>query len=83
MRAVVHLPLISHQLVPWPHRDVDAAAVRITFLMRVVRLLNGDIAAIDVVTKFVEACGVLQNEIVDLVRFFQTPVRDLNRQLHN
>src|SRR5262249_56102920 len=24
-----------------------------------------------------------QNEIVDLVRFFQTPIRYLNRQLHN
>jgi hypothetical protein len=26
---------------------------------------------------------VIQNEIVDLVRLFQTPIRDLNRQLHN
>jgi hypothetical protein len=26
---------------------------------------------------------MFENEIVDLVRFFQTPVRDFNRQLHD
>jgi hypothetical protein len=51
--------------------------------MRVIRLLDGHIAAVDVVAKFFEPCGVIQNEIVDLVRFFQTPIRYLNRQLHD
>ena len=50
--------------------------------MRVIGLLNGDIAAVDVVAKSFQSRCIIQNEIVDLVRFFQTPVSDLNRQLH-
>ncbi len=83
VRAVVHLPFISDELVPRPHGHVDTAPVWITFVMGVIGLLDGHIAAVDVVAKFVEPCGIFQNETVDLVRFFQTPVRDLNRQLHD
>ena len=83
MRAVVHLLFISDQLVATRHRHVDSASVRISLLMRVIRLLDGHIAAVDVVAKFFKPRGVIQNEIVDLVRFFQTPIRDLNRQLHD
>jgi hypothetical protein len=46
-------------------------------------LLDGDIASVDMVAKFLQSLGVIQNEIVDLVRFVQTPIRDLNRQLHD
>ena len=83
VRAVVHLPFICDELVATRHSHIDAAPVRITFLMGVIGLLDRHIAAVDVVAKFFEPCGIFQNEIVDLVRFFQTPVRELNRQLHN
>ena len=62
---------------------INPAPVRISLLVRVICLFDGHIAAVDVVAKFLEPCGVIQNEIVDLVRFFQTPIRDLNRQLHD
>jgi hypothetical protein len=81
--AVVHLPFVSDQLVAPRHRHIDTASVWIAFLMRVIGLLNGHVAAVDVVAKFFESRRIFQNEIVDLVRFFQTPVRDLNRQLHD
>jgi len=83
VRAVVHLPFISNQLVASRHSHIDAAAIRISFVMRVVGLLDGHVAAVDVVAKFLKSRCIFQNEIVDLVRFFQTPVRELNRQLHN
>ena len=51
--------------------------------MGVIGLLDGDIAAVDVVAKSFQTRRIIQNEIVDLVRFFQTPVSNLNRQLHN
>jgi hypothetical protein len=82
VRAVVHLLFISDQLVAACHRHIDAAPVRIPFLMGVIGLLDGDIATIDMVTKFLQSRGIIQNEVVDLVRLFQTPIRDLNRQLH-
>ena len=46
-------------------------------------LLDRHIAAVDVVAKFFQSRRIIQNEIVDLVGFFQTPIRDLNRQLHD
>jgi hypothetical protein len=83
VRAVVHLSFIGHQLVAARNGHIDATAVRISFLMSVIGLLDGDIAAVDVVAKFLQTRGIIQNEIVDLVRFFQTPISDLNRQLHD
>jgi hypothetical protein len=74
MRAVVHLPFIGDKLVAPGDSHIDAAPVRITFMMGVIGLLDGDIAAVNVVAKFFESRGILQNEIVDLVRFFQTPI---------
>ena len=83
VRAVVLLPLISDELVTPRHSDIDTAPVRISFLMRVVGLLDGHIAAVDVVAKSFQSRRIIQNKVVDLVRFFQTPIRDLNRQLHD
>jgi hypothetical protein len=83
MGAVIHLLLIGHQFVPRRHGHVDTAPIRISLLMSVIGLLNGDIAAVDVIAKSLESCCIIQNEIVNLVRFLQTPIRYLNRQLHN
>ena len=83
VRAIVHLPFVSNQLVAPRHSHVDAASVGVTFLVCVIGLFNGHVAAVDVVAKFFEPSRIIQNEIVDLVRLFQTPIRDLNRQLHD
>ena len=80
--TVIYLPFIGHKLVPWRHGHIDSAPVRIPFVMIVIGLLDCDIAAVDVITKSFQSCRILQNETVDLVRFFQTPVQYLNRQLH-
>jgi hypothetical protein len=83
VRAIVHLPFVSDQLVAPRHSHVDSASEGISFLMCVIGLFNGHIAAVDVIAKFLESRCIIQNEIVDLVRLFQTPIRDLNRQLHD
>ena len=67
VRAVIHLPFISDQLVATRHSHIDAAPVRISFMMRVIGLLDGHVAAVDVVAKFLQPRGIIQNEIVDLV----------------
>ena len=83
VRAIVHLLFVSNQLVAPRHGHIDPASVRVSFLMCVIGLFNGYIAAIDMIAKFLESRCIIQNEIVDLVRLFQTPIRDLNRQLHD
>ena len=83
MSAVIHLLFIGHEFVPWCHGHVDTAPIRISLLMSVIGLLNSDIAAVDVVAKPFESCCIIQNDFVNLVRFLQTPIRYLNRQLHN
>ena len=72
--AVIHLPFIGHKLVPGRHGHVDPAPVWIPFVMVVIGLLDCDIAAVDVITKSLKSFCIIQNEIVDLVRFFQTPI---------
>jgi hypothetical protein len=49
----------------------------------VIGLLDGDIAAVNVVAKFLQPRGFFEYEIVDLVGFLQTPITDFNRQLHD
>src|SRR5438093_10599486 len=83
MSAVIHLLFIGHELVPGCNGHVDTAPIRIPFLMSVIGLLNGDIAAVNVIAKSFESFRIIQNDFVNLVRFLQTPIRYLNRQLHN
>jgi len=83
MRAVVYLLFPRDQFVPSRYSHIDPAPARISFLMSVIGLLDGHVAPVDVVAKFLQSRCIFQNEIVDLVGFFQTPVRDFNRQLHD
>jgi hypothetical protein len=83
MRAVVHLLFIGNEFVTTRNGHIDTTTVRISFLVRVIGLLNGDVAAVDVIAKSFQPGCIIQNESVDLARFFQTPISDFNRQLHN
>jgi hypothetical protein len=51
--------------------------------MSVVRLLDCDVAAVNVIAKFVEPRGVTHHEIVELFCLIQAAVGDLDGQLHN
>jgi len=52
VRAVVLLPLVSDQLVTPRHSHINTAPKGVSFLMCVIGLLDGHIAAVDVVAKF-------------------------------
>ena len=83
VRAVVLLLFISHEFVTARNGHIDPTTVRISFLVGVIGLLDGDIAAVNVVAKFLQPRGFFEYEIVDLVGFLQTPITDVNRQLHD
>ena len=51
VRAVIHLLFIRDELVARRDRHVDTTTIWISFLMRVVRLFDRDIATIDVIAK--------------------------------
>jgi hypothetical protein len=72
--AVIHLPFIGYKLVPRRHGHVDATPVWIAFVVGVIGLLDCDITAVNVITKSLESFRIIQDETVDLVRFFQTPI---------
>jgi len=81
--AVVLLLFVGDELVTARNRHVNANTVLISFVMGVVRLFDRHITAVNVIAEFFQPRGFVQYEIVDLVRFFQTPITDLNRQLHD
>lgn len=81
--AVVLLLFVGDELVTARNRHINANTVLISFVMGVVRLFNRHVAAVNVIAEFFQPRGFVQYEIVDLVGFFQTPITDLNRQLHD
>jgi len=83
VRAVVLLLFVGNKLVTARNGHVNANTELISFVMGVVRLFDRDVAPINVIAEFFQPRGFVQYEIVDLVGFFQTPITDLNRQLHD
>ncbi len=81
--TVVLLLFVGNKLVTARNGHVNANTVLISFVMGVVRLFDRHIAAVNVIAEFFQPRGFVQYEIVDLVGFFQTPITDLNRQLHD
>ena len=83
VRAVVLLLFIGHEFVTARNGYVDATTVRVSLLVGVIGLLDGHIAAVNVVAKFFQPRGFFEHEIVNLIGFLQTPITDFNRQLHD
>lgn len=83
VRAVVLLLFIGHEFVTPRNGHVDAHAVLISFVMGVVWLFDRHITAVNVIAKFLQPRRFFEHEIVNLVGFLQTPITDLNRQLHD
>jgi hypothetical protein len=60
------------------HRYIDPDPKGISFLMSVVRLLDGNVAAVDVIAEFFQARRFLQDELIDLVGFSDAAVGDVD-----
>ena len=82
VRVVVFLSFIGHEFVAWPYRHVDSTAIRITFLVGMVGLLNRNIASVNVIAKAFQSGRVLENRALYRSRFLHSPIADLNWQLH-
>lgn len=67
VRAVIHLLFFRDELVARRNGHIKPNTVGISFLMPAIRLLDGHIATVNVIAKFLEPRGVVENEIVDVV----------------
>ena len=83
VRSVIHLFLLGHELMPGWHRNVDTNTERISLFVGVIRLLDRDVAAADVIAELVEPGRFIAHHLLDPVRFHQAAVADIHRQLHN
>ena len=81
--AIVRLFLIGDQLVASGNRYIDANAEWVSLVMGVVRLLDGDVAPVDMVAKFFKPGRFFQNQLVDRVRLVDSTIGDVYWQLHN
>jgi hypothetical protein len=82
VRAIILLLLFGYQLMPARDRHIDPDAKIVPLLMGMIRLLDRDIASVDVVAKLFQPTSVLEHEVIDFLRFFQTTVSDLYSLLH-
>ena len=76
--AVVHSSFIGDQFVAGRDGDIDPDTVGISLLMGVVRLLDGDVATVDVVAEFFQARRFLEHDLVDGVGFIDASVSDVD-----
>ena len=76
--AVVHPFFIRDQFMTGRDGDIDPDPKRISFLMGVVWLLDGDVAAVDVIAEFFQARRFLHDELVDVIGFRDAAVGDID-----
>jgi hypothetical protein len=67
VRAIVHLALIGYELVAPRYGHVNADPHWVSFVMRMIRLFDGDITSDDMITKFFEPSCVIENKVLYLV----------------
>lgn len=82
MCAIVGLFLFRYQFVSGRNRHVDTDPKGVTFFMGVIRLFNGDIAPADMIAEFIQPGCLLADHLFDALRFGQTAITDIYRQLH-
>jgi len=83
VRAVVHLLFVGDELVTRRDGDIDAHPELVSFLMRMIGLLDGDITSVDMVAEFFEPGRFLQNELVELFRLIDPTIGYIYWPLHS
>jgi hypothetical protein len=83
MRAVIRLFFLGHELVALGDRHVNSHAIRISLVMRVIRLLDRDITAIDVITKLFQSLSIILDEVINVFSLIQSAIGNVDGQLHN
>jgi hypothetical protein len=83
VRAVINLFFFRDQFVSGRDGDINPHSELVSFFVSMIRLLDRDVAAADVIAKFVQPGRFLQHQLFDSLGFFQAAVRDVYWQLHN
>jgi hypothetical protein len=68
------LLFIRDQLVTRGYGHVDPYPEWIAGMLRVIRLLDHDVAAADVIAEPIQTRGFITNELVELVGFLDAPI---------
>ena len=74
MHLMRPLFFVGHQLVAGRDGHVDPDAEWIALMLRVIGMLDDDVAATDVVTEPIQARRLVANELVELVGFLDAPI---------
>ena len=83
VRAVIDLFFFRDQFVSGRDGDINPHPELVSFFVSMIRLLDGDVAPADVITKFVQPGRFLQHQLFDSLGFFQAAVSDVYGQLHS
>jgi len=70
---------VRDQLVAGRDGDIDADPKGVPGMLRVIGMLENDIATADVIAEAIEARGFAADEGIELVRFLDPTIRDDNR----
>ena len=79
VRAVINLFFFRNQFVSGRDSDINPHSELVSFFVSMIRLLDRDVAAADVIAETVESRGLAVNEFLELVRFLDTPIRYSDR----
>jgi len=83
VRAVINLFFFRNQFVSGRDSDINPHSELVSFFVSMIRLLDRDVAAADVIAKFVQPGRFLQHQLFDSLGFFQAAVSDVYWQLHS
>ncbi len=83
VRSVIDLLFFRDQFVAGRDGDINPHPELVSFFVSVVRLLDSNIAAADMITEFVQSRRFLQHQLFDSQGFFQAAVSDVYWQLHS
>ena len=83
VRTVINLFFFRDQFVSGRDGDINPHSELVSFFVSMIRLFDRDVAAADVIAKFVQPGRFLQHQLFDSLGFLQAAVSDVYWQLHS
>ena len=80
--AVVHLLFVGDEFVARRHGDIDAHPELVSFVMRMIGLLDGHVTPVDVIAEFFEPRRFFENELIDRLRLLDPTIGNVYWPLH-
>ncbi len=83
VRAAVHLLFVGDEFVARRHCDIDTHSKLVSFVMRMIGLLDCNVTSIDVIAEFFKPGRFLQNKLVDLLGLLDPTIGNVDWPLHS